>query len=138
MNKKKCENCAEYRRCRDSYASWIFFIIGLIATIAVRAVTVLMHVNPVHGKIAWYIGIVGFLLFFIYKFKVSHARTELIKRAGLVDKIVDEKELTKEDYKLIGSLLCSVSSNKEKVNYFFIFALSAVALILAVYMDFVR
>jgi len=136
--KKKCLDCAEYRRCRDSYASWIFFIIGLIATIAVRAVTVLMHVNPVHGKIAWYIGIVGFLLFFIYKFKVSHARTGLINRAGLVDKIVDEKKLTKEDYKLIGSLLCGVSSNKEKVNYFFIFALSAVALILALYMDFLR
>jgi len=138
MNKKKCENCTEYRRCKDSYTSWIFFIIGLIATIAVRAVTVLMHMNPVYGKIAWYIGIAGFLLFFIYKFKVSHSRTELINKTGLVDKIVDKKELTKEDYKLIGSLLCSVSSSKEKINYFFIFALSAVALILAIYMDFLR
>jgi len=136
--KKTCLNCNEYRRCKDSYASWIFFIIGLIATIAVRAVTILMNVNPVHGKIAWYIGILGFLAFFVYKFKISHERHKLINEINLVDKIVDKKELTENEYKLIGSLLCSISSTKEKINYFFIFMLSALALVLALYMDFLK
>ena len=135
---KKCLNCNEYRRCKDSYASWIFFIIGLIATIAIRAVTILMNVNSVYGKIAWYVGVLGFLVFFVYKFKVNQSRHKLINEANLVDKIVDKKELTDDEYKLIGSLLCGISSTKEKINYFFIFMLSALALVLALYMDFLK
>jgi len=49
-----------------------------------------------------------------------------------------EERLAAEDYKLISSLLCAISSNKEKVNYFFIFTLSFVALALALYMDFLK
>jgi len=135
---KKCLTCSEYTRCKESFSSWIFFIIGLIATVAVRAVTILMNVNPVYGKVAWYIGIGGFIAFFVYKFKISHSRTRLINETDLVDKIVEQKQLTEKDYRLIGSILCSVSSSKEKANYFFIFALSIVALVLAVYMDFIK
>lgn len=55
-----------------------------------------------------------------------------------MDKIGQEKQLTKEDYSLISTILCGLSSNKERINYFFIFALSAVAILLAVYMDFLK
>ena len=79
MRDKKCINCPEYSRCRDTYVSWIFFVIGLIATIAIRVVTVLIHINPLYGKTAWYIGVSGFLLFFIYKFNVNQARSKLIE-----------------------------------------------------------
>ena len=64
-----------------------------------------------------------------------------IKRArkkGLMGKVNDRKELTDGDYKLLGSILCGISSRKERINYFFIFGLSAVALFLAVYMDFFK
>ena len=138
LKNKKCLNCPEYSRCRESYVSWFFFIIGLIATIAMRVVTVLMDLNPVYGKIAWYVGVGGFFLFFIYKFKVNQTRSKIIKERNLVDKITDQKHLTEDDYNLIGAILCSLSSNKERVNYFFIFGLSAVVLILAIYFDLFR
>jgi len=135
---KKCLTCSEHEKCKDSRTSWFFFIVGLLATIAVRAVTVLMHMNPVYGKLAWYLGVTGFFLFFVYKFKITQARSNLIKKANLVDKVAGRQELAAEDYKLISSLLCAISSNKEKVNYFFIFTLSFVALALALYMDFLK
>ncbi|MGB2661777.1 MAG: hypothetical protein WBD04_05285 [Candidatus Omnitrophota bacterium] len=138
MNTKKCIECREYKRCRDSFASWIFFAVGLIATIAIRAVTLLTHVNPVHAKIAWYIGVGGFFIFFVYKFKVNQARAKLISRQQLVDKINGKEQLTEDDYGLISTLLCALSSNKERINYFFIFILSAIALSLAIYMDFLK
>jgi hypothetical protein len=138
MKDKKCLTCVEYKRCRDSYASWIFFIIGLIATVAIRVVTVLMHIAPVYGKIAWYTGVGGFFAFFIYKFKVNQARSKLISGRNLVDKITNKEQLTNEDYSLIGTVLCALSSKKDRINYFFIFALSAAALVLAVYMDFFK
>ena len=138
MDKKTCKNCSEYKNCSDSFAAWIFFIIGLIATVAVRVVTVLIHLNTLYAKIAWYVGIVGFFIFFVYKYRVSKARTILIESQDLVKKIRDKKNLKESDYDLIASILCGLRSRKEIVNYIFIFGLSAVALILAIYMDFIK
>jgi len=136
MSNNKCINCAEYKNCRDSFSSWIFFIIGLIATVAVRVVTVLIHLDPMYGKIAWYIGVSGFFVFFVYKFRVSQARARRIKERNLAGKLSEHKELQEEDYEVISAILCGLSSKKERINYIFIFALSAIALLLAVYMDF--
>jgi len=134
----KCRNCSEYKNCQDSFTSWIFFIVGLIATVAVRVVTVLIHMNPLYAKIAWYIGIGGFFLFFLYKFKVNRTRVKFITKQNLIDKIKKKEALSQNDYDLIGSILCGFESKKEEINYFFIFGLSAVALTLALYMDFIR
>ena len=71
MDKKVCVNCGQRRNCDDSLVSWVFFIIGLVVTVSIRVVTVLMNVNPVYGKAAWYIGVSGFLAFFIYKFNAN-------------------------------------------------------------------
>ena len=135
---KKCLNCSEYKNCRDSFSSWIFFIIGMVATIALRVVTVLMHVNPAYGQISWYIGVAGFFIFFVYKFRIDRARHKLILKRGLMDKISQGGEIAEDDRQLIGSILCSLSSNKDRINYFLIFVSSAVALIVALYFDFLK
>lgn len=137
MGNKKCVNCPQYKNCRDSFASWVFFIIGLIATVAIRVVTVLINLDPLYGKIAWYVGVVGFI-FFVYKFAVTEARAKSIAERNLVQKINARESLSAEDYSLVGAILCGLSSNKEKINYFFIFALSGIALALAIYMDFIK
>jgi hypothetical protein len=136
--KEKCIGCGEYANCRDSFGSWIFFIIGIIATVSIRIVTVLMHTNPIYAKVAWYIGVSGFFIFFIYKFKVSQARARVIIKQNLYDKINRKQSLREEDYGLISAILCGLSSKKEMINYMFIFALSAAALLLAIYMDFLK
>ena len=136
--KKKCIGCEEYKNCKDSINSWLFFIVGLVATIAIRVVTVLIHLNPLYAKIAWYLGVGGFTIFFVYKFRVSQARLKLINQNHLMEKINQRKQFTKEDYSLLGAILCGINSTKERMNYLFIFALSAIALVLALYMDFFR
>jgi hypothetical protein len=138
MKKGKCIGCSEYKNCSDSFSSWVFFIIGLVATVAIRVVTVLINVNPLYAKVAWYIGVGGFFIFFVYKFKVSQARSLAVTQRKLVDKINHKQVLSEEDYNLIGAILCGVSSKKERINYFFIFGLSAIALLLAIYIDFMR
>jgi len=138
MRNQKCVNCSEYKKCKESSISWVFFIIGLIATIAIRAVTVLVHINPVYGQIAWYMGVSGFFIFFVYKFKVEHARSQLIKKSQLVHKISQGNDIEKGDRELISSLLCALSSNKDKINYVVIFASSAIAIAVAIYLDFLK
>lgn len=138
MKNKKCFNCAQRKNCDDSLASWIFFIIGLIATVAIRIVTVLINIHPLYGKVSWYIGIGGFLLFFIYKFNVNRSLAAIIDQEGLIDKANGLKQFSKEEYNLIANILCNLKSEKERINYFFIFAVSAVALLLAIYFDFIK
>ncbi|MFH1442191.1 MAG: hypothetical protein ABIH18_09160 [Candidatus Omnitrophota bacterium] len=138
MKSKICLNCSQRKNCGDSFVSWIFFIIGLIATVAIRVVTVLLNVNPLYGKIAWYIGVSGFLLFFIYKFNANRMLAKLIDKENLIEKAKNQKPFSLEEYNLIAGILCNLKSEKERINYFFIFAVSAVALLLAIYFDLLK
>lgn len=138
MNKTKCINCAQYKNCRDSFKSWIFFVIGLIATFAVRLVSILMDYSEVYAKIAWYVGVLGFFVFFLYKFNIDQARSRLIAREGLVNKINEAGALREKDYALIQSILCSLNSAKDRINYFVIFSTSIITFALALYLDFFK
>jgi len=138
MKDEKCLNCAQQKNCGDSLTSWVFFIIGLVATVAVRIVTVLINISPIYGKIAWYIGVSGFLIFFIYKFNVNRALARIIDKENLIEKARIQKAFSSEEHNLIAEILCNLRSEKERINYFFIFAVSALALLFAIYFDFIR
>ncbi len=138
MRNKDCKDCSQRKNCNDSFVSWIFFIIGLVATVAIRIVTVLMDIHPVYGKVSWYIGVIGFLFFFIYKFNVNRSLAKIIEEDNLIEKAREEKPLSSNEYSLIADILCSLKSEKERINYFFIFAVSAVALLFAIYFDFIK
>jgi hypothetical protein len=135
---KTCASCGGLKQCRESWASWAFFIIGMVATIAVRVVTVLAHFDPVYGAIAWYVGMFGFFIFFVYKFKVNSAYRKIIVERQLMDKIARYERLTQEDSERIGYILCALSSKKDRINYSLIFLSSAVAILVAIYFDFFK
>jgi hypothetical protein len=75
--------------------------------------------------------------FFLYQFKVLSNRSEAIKRQDIVKKFHQKAPLSNEDYDLVRVIVCHLSSNKERINYFVIFALSAIALTIGVYIDFI-
>ena len=138
MNKAKCVNCGQYNNCRDSVRSWLFFAIGLVATFSVRLVVILMDYNTLYAKIAWYVGVLGFFIFFLYKFNVDHARSRLITRESLLEKIKARSALQDKDYVMMHSILCSLNSAKDRINYFVIFATSIITFTFALYLDFFR
>lgn len=138
MMPKTCRNCGEQKRCSDTFVSWIFFLIGLIATLAVRVVTVLDAYRPLYGKIAWYLGVAGFFIFFIYKFRVDSSRARMIRDSRIAEKAHKREPLNEDDYTFVSSVLCALSSNKDRINYFFIFATSILAIAAAIYIDVFR
>lgn len=135
MFKGQCLNCKELNRCKDSFTSWIFFIIGLIATISMRIVTVMTDINPLYGKITWYLGVLGFFLFFIYQYRIYKSRNKLIIESKITEKTASRLPLEPSDYDLLQYVLCSLSKTKETFNYLFIFASSGIALATALYFD---
>ncbi len=135
---KKCLRCRGLKACRDEATAWLIIAIGIIATIAVRIVTVLMAIGPIYGKVAWYVGVVGFLIFFFYKYRMFDARAKLIDSKNLIERINRKDTLSDSDLEIISVILCNTRSSAERINFFFIFASSFVALIIALYFDFFR
>ncbi len=125
-----------YKICRDSPITTLFFIIGLIATISIRAIGIAGIFNEIITKILWYTGVVGFFLFFVYKYKTEKIRRKIIIDTNLIEKIVVNPELQENDKEVLSSIMCSLISKKDAINYFVIFFSSAVSLFLAILFDF--
>ena len=140
MKKKEfvCHDCFELKKCKEPFVSWVFFFIALVAVIALRAVNIALDFNPMLAKIFWYVGVGGFLVFFLYKFKNYNILQREIARTNLIDKLLYKKELTEHDKDVLGTIVCQLSSKKDKINYLFIFVFSAIALALAIYADFFK
>jgi len=133
-----CHDCFRLKKCKEPVRSWIFFFVALIATIAIRAVNVVLDFNPILAKVFWYIGVGGFFLFFIHKFKYDQILQREIYKTKITDKLLAKEELSNHDYEILGTILCRLSSKKDKINYFFIFLFSGLALVLAIYVDFLK
>ncbi|MFH1867991.1 MAG: hypothetical protein ABH843_03370 [Candidatus Omnitrophota bacterium] len=142
MGKKEnefvCYDCFKLKKCRESAVSWVFFFIALVAVIALRAVNVVFDFHPLLAKIFWYVGVVGFFVFFLYKFRYDRLMRKELEETKLVDKMLSRGKLTDHDYDVLGTIICKLSSKKDSINYFFIFFFSGIALVLAVYADFLR
>ncbi len=128
-----CHDCFKLKSCKDSVASWLLLFIALIAVISLRAVNLAMSTNPFFAKVLWYIGVLGFFIFFIYKFRYDQVLHRELKRTELKDKLLYDKELSQHDREVLGTIICKLSSKKDKINYFFIFASSILALVIAIY-----
>lgn len=130
-----CETCSMRSACRYSTSSWLFFLVGLVATIAMRVIEPLRLVDPLYAKISWYVGVSGFFLFFVYKYLGLRESSRVIGKSGLAEKLSSRGELSRGDYLLVREVLCSHDNWQERVNFFVIFALSAVALLVALFYD---
>jgi len=111
-----------------------FFWAGIIATIAYRIIVVLNFYSPLWVKIAWYIGTIGFILYFWHRYIVAKKRADLVKNYGLVEAIkkikMDPKKKLALDYLVKTSL-----TSKSRWNSAIIFFLSVAALILGIVLD---
>ncbi len=106
-----------------------FFILGLISAVAYRAIVVIQHIEPRWVRPVWYIGTLGYLLFFLYRFSISRKRKHAIKQYQLIEKIKNNACLNDEDREVVVYLLQSLRKSMEDRNYFIIFILSIVAIV---------
>lgn len=119
------------------YRYWMF-VLGIIATIAYRIIVVLNYYDPVWVQIAWYIGTVGFVWYFMHRFKVENRRDRLITDLELVKKVSDGSKLNSEEKGALVYVLKGLQTSLSKWNYVAIFVLSALALIYGIIQDVSR
>jgi len=56
-----------------------YFWSGIVATFAYRIIVVLNNYSTFWSTISWYIGTVGFIIYFAHRYQVSEKRYELLK-----------------------------------------------------------
>ncbi len=137
-SKNQCLNCEAASRCRDTAISWVFLFIGVIATIAIRVVNLALSFGLFWSKFFWYLGVAGFFLYFIYKFRQDKLLRQELERSQIYNKISRAQELDAQEREFLRLMLCRLRSNKDAINYFFIFSSSAIVMVLAVYQDFIK
>jgi len=112
-----------------------FFLAGIIATVAYRIIIVLNWYSPLWVKVSWYIGTIGFVLYFWHRFRVAKKRAKLIKDYGLIE-AVDKIDCIDPQKKLALRYLVKTSlTSKSRWNSAIIFILSLLALFAGIFID---
>jgi hypothetical protein len=109
------------------YVIYIFFTLGLISAIAFRAIIILERLEPLWVRHIWYIGVLGYFFFFLYRWKIARKRKHTISEYNLIEKIGSKGQLSKEEKEAVLYLLKSIKSSPEDINYAVIFILSLLA-----------
>ena len=111
-----------------------FFWAGIIATIAYRIIIVLDFYNPSWVKIAWYIGTIGFILYFGHRFDIAIKKTKLIQDYKLVETI-DNSDIDPQKKIALHYLAKTTVTSKSRWNTAVIFFLSITALLTGIFLD---
>jgi len=107
-----------------------FFIVGLLSSVAFRAIILLQKFDPHWVRPVWYLGVIGYMVFFIYRYFISQRRKRTIAQSNIIEKIHAGTALTAEDRAAALYLLNSIRKSPEDWNYLAIFILSALAIVL--------
>ncbi len=109
------------------YVTYGFFLIGLFSAIAFRAIIVLQDIKADWVRPVWYLGVIGYIFFFFYRFGITKKRKKAISDYKLIEK-VENRTLSDEDRKVLLYLLSSIKVSLEDMNYALIFFLSIAAI----------
>lgn len=105
-----------------------FFLLGVLSSVAFRAVIILQKIAPAWVRPVWYFGALGYLTFFLYRYFISTRRKNTIRQTGIIEKLQAGAVLSAEDRAAALYLLNSIRKSPEDWNYLIIFALSIVTI----------
>ncbi len=112
-----------------------YFWSGIVATAAYRIIVVLNNYSPFWSTISWYVGTIGFIIYFAHRYQVSERRYELLKKYKLLSKIKRSSIFSAAEKDASEYILGTLLSTKERWNFIFIFVASTIALIWGLYLD---
>ncbi|OKY76977.1 MAG: hypothetical protein BM485_00200 [Desulfobulbaceae bacterium DB1] len=108
----------------------LFFAIGLISALCFRALMAVKDFQPQLFRAVWYVGIIGYVLFFSFRYSIAWKRKKTISDYNLISKVEQGHPLSPEDREALSYLLSSLQKSRESLNYLFIFATSVLAILL--------
>lgn len=105
-----------------------FFLLGVFSSVAFRLIIIFQKIHPGWVRPTWYLGVLGYMGFFIYRYYISLRRKRVVTHSEIIRKLERGGALSDEDRRAALYLLGSIQKSPEDWNYLAIFILSAVAI----------
>jgi amino acid permease len=121
------------------YPRWVIigiFVLGMCCTFSFRVLMVLEHLQPSWVRPVWYFGVLGYVLFFYYQYKVSKRRRQTVKEFDLIDSLRNNEPMSEQQRQAATYVLKSVTESRERINYYVIYILSAMAVAADIILSF--
>ncbi len=112
-----------------------YFWVGMISAIFLRLIIIADYYNGILAKTLFYLGVLGYLVFFAHRYHIATRRVSVLKDMELLEKIENKTPLSDDDYRGLQYIMWSLSVSKERMNYLVIFAFSIIAIILSLALD---
>jgi hypothetical protein len=104
------------------------FILGVMSSVAFRLILIFQKLKPGWVRPVWYFGVLGYMVFFIYRYYISQRRKRVVAQSGIINKLRGGEALSSADRDAALYLLSSIQKSPEDWNYLAIFILSVVAI----------
>jgi len=118
----------------SSFLRTFYFVSGVVATIAYR-ITFLL--NPFWVQVAWYIGTIGFIIYFGHRTVVETKRAKLVKEYDLVN-AVSISDIAEDKKDVLLYLTKTSATSKARFNSMFILLASVFFLTLNIVLSIYR
>jgi len=115
----------------------IYFWSGIIATFAYRVIIVVTGVDQFWTKFFWYVGTIGFIIYFIHRYQISNKRERAVEEFKLDDKLPQIQGLSDEDKSALKYIFDSLKISSERWIFIWIFITSGLAVLGGIYLDFI-
>ncbi len=113
-----------------------FLLIGIVSAFAFRSIVVFQRLEPAWVRPVWYMGALGYIGFFLYRYEITKKRKRVIKEYDLIGKVQANACLSEEEREAVTYLLSSIKKSREDINYLVIFILSILAILVDVMFSF--
>lgn len=105
-----------------------YFWVGLVSAILLRLIIIADYYNGVMAKALFYLGVLGYLVFFAHRYHIATRRVGVLRNLELLAKVEEKRPLSDQDYEGLEYIMWSLSVSKERLNYLVIFAFSILAI----------
>jgi len=112
-----------------------FFVAGIVATLAYRAIIVLNFYSALLVKIFWYIGTVGFVIYFYHRYLVQKKKAWLVEKYNLVEMAEKAPAESRNQAEALEYIVKTSLTSRSRWNSIFIFLMSVLALLVGIALD---
>lgn len=113
-----------------------FFWAGVVATVSYRIIIVLNFYSPLWVKVAWYVGTVGFIVYFWHRYDIEKKRARLVADYNLIEAVEKSSSVEVKQKEALLYVVKTTLTSKSRWNSLFIFFLSILALAIGIFLDF--
>ncbi len=125
----------EVPRGYDMSVIKLYFWVGLVSAVLLRTIIIADHYSDFYAKVIWYLGVTGYLWFFMHRYHIAKRRFGVIKDLELLNKVRNQQKLSEKDIEGLDYLLWSLSVSKERSNYLVISVFSVISIVLSLTLD---